>query len=487
MSFSFMPFLVILVALLNVVPIVVAGRNPRLRNRLMISGAALLFVLVASMLPAALRGEMFGLEIARLVPGASLKLRVDAMGIFFAMVASGLWLATSFYAIGYMQSLKEHSQTRFFAFFAVAIGAALGVAFSANFLTLYLFYEMLSLATYPLVTHDQTPEAHAAGRKYLCYLLGTSITCILPALVMVWVQTGSLDFADNIRTGVFSGEVPSAVIMTIYALCLCGFAKAAIMPFHGWLPAAMVAPTPVSALLHAVAVVKVGVFSLSRVMLYLFGVDTMNRLCLGTATVWIVSVTIVVASLVALTKDNLKERLAYSTISQLSYIILGVALLTPEGICGGLIHIVNHAVSKITLFFCAGAIYVASRKRNISEFDGLGRLMPFTFAAFGIASLSMIGAPPAAGFITKWYLFLGSMSAAQYGVMAVLIVSTLLNIGYFAPVVYRAVFAVPAPEDKNIREAPRMMLIPLCVTAVLSVLLGIFPKFFMTLVEGVLK
>ncbi len=362
------------------------------------------------------------------------------------------------------------------------------MAFSANLLTLYLFYEVLSLSTYPLVAHDQTEEAYAAGRKYLTYLLGSSIAFILPAIFLTYYYTGNLDFADNVRSGIFSGAVPPNVVRLIYVLCLFGFAKSAIMPLHRWLPAAMVAPTPVSALLHAVAVVKVGVFSTTRVMLYFFGVETMDSLGLGMPTAYFVSITIIVASMVALTKDNLKARLAYSTISQLSYIILGVALLTPQGISGGLIHIANHAFSKITLFFCAGAIFVASHKKNISDMNGLGRLMPFTFGAFAIASLSMIGAPPVAGFITKWYLFLGSLEAGQVGIILVLVASTMLNIGYFAPVVYRAFFASPmaGKSGEGLREAPLIMVIPLCCSAFISILIGFYPDFLMTFVKGVL-
>jgi multicomponent Na+:H+ antiporter subunit D len=259
------------------------------------------------------------------------------------------------------------------------------------------------------------------------------------------------------------------------------------MPFHNWLPGAMVAPTPVSALLHAVAVVKVGVFSTTRVMLYLFGVDTMAALNLGMPTAWFVSFTILAASLVALSKDDLKARLAYSTVSQLSYIILGVALLTPAGIEGGIVHIVNHALAKITLFFCAGAIFVASRKKNISEMKGLGRTMPLTFAAFGVASLSMIGIPPVAGFITKWYLLVGAMDARQMGIVAVLVASTILNAAYFAPVVYQAYFGT-SPDGEiptGVREASPALLVPLLLTAALSVAAGLYPEFFIHMIKGV--
>jgi multicomponent Na+:H+ antiporter subunit D len=273
----------------------------------------------------------------------------------------------------------------------------------------------------------------------------------------------------------------------LYIFCLLGFAKNGVMPFHNWLPSAMVAPTPVSALLHAVAVVKVGVFSTTRVMLYVFGTDLMGALNLGIPTAYFVSFTILVASIIALSKNNLKARLAYSTVSQLSYIILGAALLTDKAVQGGLIHIANHAFSKITLFFCAGAIYVAAHKKDISEMSGLGRTMPFTFAAFAIASLSMIGAPPVAGFVTKWYLLMGAMDASQIGIVIVLLASTLLNVAYFAPVTFRAFFG-KRPEGETfagIKEAPMAMVIPIMIAAIISVIIGIYPDFIMNFVKAV--
>ena len=307
-------------------------------------------------------------------------------------------------------------------------------------------------------------------------------------MVVIYVLTGNLDFANNINTGILPADANRWVVTALYACCILGFAKNGVMPFHNWLPSAMVAPTPVSALLHAVAVVKVGVFSTVRVMLYVFGVDTMQALNLGLPTAYFVSITIVIASIIALSKDNLKARLAYSTVSQLSYIILGVALLTRPGIEGGLVHIANHAFSKITLFFCAGAIYVATHKKNISEMSGLGRVMPFTFGAFALASLSMIGAPPVAGFVSKWYLLNGAYDAGSIGIIVVLLVSTLLNTAYFAPVVYNAFFGQPSREDTEHKygEAHPAMVIPLTITAAISVIIGLYPGLFMRFVHAVL-
>jgi len=261
------------------------------------------------------------------------------------------------------------------------------------------------------------------------------------------------------------------------------------LPLHHWLPGAMVAPTPVSALLHAVAVVKAGVFSTARVMLYVFGTDLLHAANLGRPTAYVVSFTILAASVIALTQDDLKLRLAYSTVSQLSYVLLGVALLTPAGITGGLMHIANHAFAKITLFFCAGAIYVVTRKKNISEMSGLGKTMPFTFGAFGLAALSLIGAPPAGGFISKWYLLRGALDAGTAAMLAVLVVSTLLNAAYFAPVVYLAFFGQPAgtgsaqPTASPVAEAHPALLVPLCLTAVLSMVLGLYPDLLLNFVR----
>jgi multicomponent Na+:H+ antiporter subunit D len=306
-------------------------------------------------------------------------------------------------------------------------------------------------------------------------------------MILIYVLTGTLDFTTDIRYGIFNPDLDKWLVIMLYVFCLFGFAKNGIMPFHHWLPGAMVAPTPVSALLHAVAVVKVGVFCTTRVMLYTFGLDTMTLLNLGIPTAYFVGFTVLAASIIALSKDNLKSRLAYSTVSQLSYIIMGVALLTEAGIQGGLIHIVNHAFAKITLFFCAGAIYVAAHKKNISEMEGLGKIMPFTFGAFAIASLSMIGAPPVGGFVTKWSLLVGSIQAHQIGILLILIASTILNAAYFAPVTYKAFFGKrPKNEPYNgIKEAPLSMLIPILIACTISVLLGIFPNVMMEFVKVV--
>lgn len=472
----------ILIPLLGAVPILLSDRRPNLRESWTILAGLGLFGSVVAMLPPILAGETLVFTIAEVLPGVPLQLRADGFGLFFALVASCLWIFTSIYSIGYMRALEEHAQTRYFACFAVAIAATIGVALSANLLTLYLFYEVLSLSTYPLVTHEQNAQARASGRKYLTYILGTSIGLVLPAMLIVYTLTGTLDFTVG---GILAGHASPAVVALLLVLFVIGFAKAGIMPVHAWLPAAMVAPTPVSSFLHGVAVVKVGVFSILRVIFDILGPDLLRSLDLGTALTYFAAITILAASLVALTQDNLKRRLAYSTIAQLSYMILGAAMLSASGMTGGVLHIAMHAFGKITLFFCAGAIYVASQKKYISEMDGLGRQMPITYLAFFLGSLSIIGMPPLGGFLSKWQLVIGAMQADQMVLVVVLLVSSLLNAAYFFPIIYRGFFAAPKEPvpAEGIKEAPLLCLLPLSVTALGSVALFFFPDLFLRLIQ----
>ena len=478
----------ILVPLFGSLAVMLTGKKrPNLRESCSVTAAVLMFAIIASMVPDILAGRTLHYGIFKILPGITVTLRADAFSMIFALAASFLWILAAFYSMGYMRGLNEHAQTRFNACFALSLFGAMGVAFSDNLFTLYLFYEIVSICTYPLVAHHQDQEGYDGARKYIVYLTSTAKAFLLPAMALIYVLTGTLDFATNISTGIFPPGVNATIVTILYIFCILGFAKNGVMPFHHWLPGAMVAPTPVSALLHAVAVVKVGVFSTTRVMLYVFGVNLMHSLNLGIPTAYFVSFTILMASIIALSKTNLKARLAYSTVSQLSYIILGVAMLTPSSIDGGLIHIANHAFAKITLFFFAGAIYVATHKKDISEMSGLGRTMPFTFAAFAIASLSMIGAPPVAGFVTKWYLLVGAMQAHQIGLLLVLLASTLLNVGYFVPVTYSAFFG-KRPEGERyegIKEAPLSMVIPIMIAATISVVIGIYPNFMMQFVKAV--
>ncbi|MDF1590445.1 MAG: monovalent cation/H+ antiporter subunit D family protein [Desulfobacterales bacterium] len=476
---SIKPLLAVLISLLIPILLMVSGK-PNLRETWTFVAAVAKFLIIVSMLPAILSGHQIEFTVARILPAVAIKFRVDAFGILFALVSSFLWIITSAYSIGYMRGLDEHSQTRYFCFFALSLSATIGVAFSANLLTLYLFYEMLSFATYPLVVHHQDSEARSSGRKYLLYIVGLSIAFVLPAMLIIYSKTGTLDFA---RQGILAGAASPSLAFLLLLLLLFGFAKAAMMPFHSWLPAAMVAPTPVSALLHAVAVVKVGVFSILRVLTGVFGTQFLSSLHMGEVVAYIAAFTIIAASLIALAQDELKRRLAFSTISQLSYIVLGAALLSPKGLAGGMIHIAMHAFGKITLFFCAGAIFVATGTKHISRMTGIGKQMPVTMAAFFIGALSVIGLPPTGGFISKWYLVLGTLEADQRLMLLVLLTSSILNAAYFLPIVYRAFFCAPqdALFDGKGREAPPWCLVSLVVTAVASIVLFFYPQPFVAL------
>jgi multicomponent Na+:H+ antiporter subunit D len=377
-----------------------------------------------------------------------------------------------------MRTLNEHAQTRYYLCFAITMSAIIGVAFSANLITLFLFYEIITFMTYPLVIHHETEDAYAAGNKYLFYLLVLSKAFFIMAIFLTYNVTNTFDFKPD---GIFPAGVSHTLLVLVFFLFLAGIAKAAIMPFHSWLPAAMVAPSPVSALLHAVAVVNAGVFCVLRVIFHVFGVDLMDEL-LGVMGAVFVSFTIVAASFYALTRDNLKARLAYSTISQLSYMILGATLATPSGMAAGIMQITTHSFAKITLFLCAGALYVTAHKTKISELDGIGKRMPWTMGAFTIGSLSLIGIPPTGGFVSKWYLLGGAIDAGRPVFVLVLLVSTMLTAAYLLPIIYQAFFKDPAPgSEAGVREAPLLMLIPLLVTAFCTLILFFWPSLYLDL------
>lgn len=478
-----LPLLITLAAPLG---IILARGNPNAREGVSFIAGIITFALVLSLVPDVLDGKIWTFTLFTLIPGVTVKFGVDGLSLIFALVASFLWILATSYNIGYMRALNEHAQTRYYFCFAVAIFGALGVAFSANIFTLYLFYEVITLFTYPLVAHHQDKEAYSGARKYLVYLMGTSKLFLLPAMIMTYVLAGTLDFhLGDVTTGIFPADANPTAVTVTYILFIAGLAKAAIMPLHNWLPSAMVAPTPVSALLHAVAVVKAGVFCICRVILSGFGLETMDALYLGIPTAYLAAFTIVAASAIALTKDDLKARLAFSTVSQLSYIVLGVALLTPMAVQGGAIHIAHHAFAKITLFFGAGAIYVATHLKQISLLSGVGRRMPWTFGAFSLAALSMIGAPPVCGFVSKWYLANGALEAGQVIILIALMASTVLNASYFGPIIYKAFFEAPAPGIRleDYREAPLSMVVPLFLTALISIFLGLFPDTFMGFIK----
>jgi len=452
-------------------------RWPNPREAVTLLTSVCLFLLVCSLHDDVLHGARPAIDLVEPLPGLKIGFEVEPLGMLFALLASFLWMVTSVYSIGYMRSHHEQHQTSYYSYFAVALGSVMGIAFAGNLFTLFIFYELLTLSTYPLVTHAGDNAAREAGRMYLGYLLGTSVILLLLALIWTWSLTGTLDFRAG---GILEGVVTPGTASILLVLFIFGIGKAALIPFHLWLPAAMVAPTPVSALLHAVAVVKAGVFTVLKVVIYIFGIDFLAEVPATHWLMYVAAATILLAGLVALRQDNLKLRLAWSTVSQLSYIVLCALLVTPLGIVGGALHIVMHAFAKITLFFCAGAILVATNKTRISEMNGLGRRMPWTMAAFTVGALSMIGVPPMAGFISKWYILLAAIDVQQMFAVGVIILSTLLNAAYFLPIVYAAFFrsAESNPEDGNKEargEAPLMLLLAIAVTATGTVLLFFFP------------
>ena len=474
--------LVLLIPLLGTVFIGLFRSRPNLREAATLITGTLLFLVVLSLWPEIMAGGRPHLTLGTPIPGIPLYLEVEPLGYLFSLVASFLWIVTSLYAIGYMRGHHEKNQTRFYIFFAVAISATMGVAFAGNLFTLFLFYEVLTLCTFPLVTHHQTEAAKKAGRIYLGILLSTSVGLQLLAIIWTYALAGTLDFRAG---GILDGHISAGAVPILLALFVFGVGKAAVMPVHRWLPAAMVAPTPVSALLHAVAVVKAGVFTILKVSVYTFGPELISGTGAADLLIWVAATTIILGSLVAFTKDNLKARLAYSTISQLSYIVLGALLANKWGIIGGGMHIAMHAFGKITLFFGAGAILVAAHKTEISQMKGLGRTMPFTFGAFFVGSLSIIGLPPAGGAWSKWFLGMGTLEAGQIGLLAVLMLSSLMTLVYLLEVPLKAFFAKPDEplEHEGVHEAPLPSLIAMGVTAAMTVGLFLYPEPLYRLLE----
>lgn len=476
-------WLPLLVPLIGAVLIGLTGRIPNLREAVTLVTAAILFGLVIAVTPDVLGGKRPSANLGEVLPGLRFYFEVEPLGMIFGLVASGLWIVNSIYSIGYMRGNNEKNQTRFYICFAVALSSAVGVAFAGNMFTLFICYEVLTISTYPLVTHSGKPEAIKGGRTYLGILLSTSIAFQLLAIIWTYALAGTLDFQQG---GILAGKTSGVVIGILLALYMFGIGKAALMPVHRWLPAAMVAPTPVSALLHAVAVVKAGVFTVVKVVVYIFGIDLLANTPEAQWLLYVAGGTVVIASIIAWNQDNLKRRLAYSTVSQLSYVILGAAILAPLSVMGAALHIAAHAFGKITLFFAAGSIYTAAHKTKVSELDGIGRRMPWTMGAFAIGALSMIGVPPAAGFVSKWYLLLGAFQVKAHFAIGVIILSTLLNAAYFLPIIYRAFFRAPSDpvQDGVHGEAPLPIVIALTTTAALTLLLFFFPDVPLKLAHG---
>lgn len=482
MSLQTMLLLSILLPIFATIGILTFRAKPNWREGATLSASFALLYVIFHLYQSLGQAEVTRLFLWELLPGLKISFVVEPLGMLFALVASLLWPVTTIYAIGYMRSHQEKNQTRFYLCFALAISAVMGVAFAENLFTLFIFYEVLTLSTYPLVTHAGTDKAKKGGRVYLGILLSTSIVFFLLAIISTWFVAGTLDFKVG---GIFNPDIDTGLASIILLLFVFGIGKAAIMPFHRWLPAAMVAPTPVSALLHAVAVVKAGVFTVLKVCVFVFGLDLLAVLPTTQFLLYLAGFSVLFASIIAMRQDNLKARLAYSTISQLGYITIGALLASSSGVIGGAMHIATHAFGKITLFFCAGAILVAAHKSNISDMRGLGRQMPLTMAAFFIASLSIIGLPPTGGTWSKWFLLMGTIDAQQWVLMTILMLSALLNISYLLPIPFHAFFSREKSADEIphgststmvVKEAPVPALIAITITTVACLVLFLYPQ-----------
>jgi multicomponent Na+:H+ antiporter subunit D len=471
---SVVPLIAVLLPSSAALLVLLTGERFRnLRDSWSTIAAVVMVAVVASMLPDVLDGRVPQTTIIELSPGIDIMLRADSAGMIFGLLASSLWVLASVYAVGYMRVEHEHKQTRFFVAFALSLTAAAGVAFAANLLTFVIFYELLTLFTFPLVTHRETESAIVAGRKYLTYTLSGGLMLIGGT---AWVHMLGID-GTFVAGGLLADEsISKATAWGLLALLMVGVGvKSAVMPLHGWLPSAMVAPTPVSALLHAVAVVKAGVFGVVRMLVFVFGAELLREIAAWQVIALFAAATLLIGSLLALRHDNLKRRLAYSTISHLSYIVLGVALVGPIALVGALLHIVGHGVTKITLFFVAGAINAHTHKENVSQLDGIGWQMPITMGAFTLASLSMAGIPPFVLFTSKFYLGWGATEVDQQIFMVVYLISGVLASGYLFPIIYRA-FWKRSLDHVGYGEADMRMVVPLAITGVLALFLGIAPN-----------
>lgn len=455
---TFLPFLILLTSLVPAtVTFFLDQESYRLRNTLNLGGALIKLGLIVMMLFAVEDGSNYDAAIA-LAPGLVLVLRIDALALIFISLSAVLWLLTTIYAIAYFGTKPR--QSRFFGFFGLCVASTSGIALSGSLISFFIFFELLTLSTWPLVAHKQDRASLQAARTYMLYALPCS-AALLVAIVWLESLTGPVLFEAPPD---FTGLDPVS-LRAIFALFIIGLGmKAAIVPLHGWLPAAMAAPAPVSALLHAVAVVKAGAFGVIRVVYDVFGVDRVAELGVGMPLAALASVTIIWGSLRALQQTEIKKRLAYSTVSQVSYIILGAALASPYGIIGGLAHLVHQGLMKITLFFCAGIYDERADVRAIDGLNGLGPRMPWTSTCFSVAAIGMIGLPPVAGFVTKFYLGLGAMQGDAPWVLAVLGASTLLNAAYFLPMLYRLWFAEPGPDAAG-DERVSALVVPAVIAA----------------------
>ncbi|OKY74674.1 MAG: NADH dehydrogenase [Desulfobulbaceae bacterium DB1] len=471
-------WLLILILLSSLVPGLIIFALPEKshgpRTLLNLGGAVLKLLLVLGLVVGIFRGSDFEMRWS-IMPGLELVLHSDPLSALFATLSTVLWLLTTVYAVAYLEDAPNRRQ--FFGYFSVCVTVTVGIALAGNLLTFLLFYELLTLTTYPLVIHRGTREAREAGRVYLAYTLSGGAVIFI---AVVWLQTiaGPLEFSAPSVLPALGPDYERSLVL-IFILFMAGFGvKAALVPLHGWLPRAMVAPAPVSALLHAVAVVKAGVFGIIRIVHDVYGIEFARQLGLLFPLSVLASISIIYGSICALREDDLKRRLAYSTVSQLSYIVLGISVAGPIAAIGGLVHLVHQGLMKITLFFCAGNLAETLGVHRISRLPGVARRMPLTMAAFTVAALGMIGVPPMVGFVSKWYLGMGGLDAGKLWVVGVLAASSLLNAAYFLPIVVSAWFGGqeekwPVERTFGRFETHWMLLLPPLVTAFVVVVVGL--------------
>lgn len=468
----FFPFIIaILIAILKL--------DTKKRNIFASVGIILNFLIVLSVFSFVGEGEI---HLFKLNEFLDIYFKIDKLSILFSLLVSILWIFTTFYSMEYMT--HEGKENRFFTFFSATLGVTLGIAFSGNLITLYAFYEFLTLATFPLVIHTDSKAALKSGKKYLIYSFGGA-TLVLLGMILLFSITNDTTFTPHGILGGLSADNKSLYIIS-YSVMFLGFGvKAALVPFHSWLPAAMVAPTPVSSLLHAVAVVKSGIFALIRMSYFIFGAEIIKELHVNIFLSILIVLSILMGSFLALHQENLKKRLAYSTISQLGYILLGIVILNEHAFVGALLHLINHAVIKIVLFFCVGAIMYTTHKTDISQIRGIGKQMPITMGCFAIASISLIGIPPTNGFVSKWALAQGGLTAGKIGFPAILLLSALLTALYLLPIITEAFFKKPDSETIVVQEAPKKMLVPIVMITIIVVLLGLFPNVVISFIEEI--
>ena len=467
---ALLPLLIVGTTLLSAAGIfLLRDDQVRLRAAVGLAGPAATLALVGVLIAGVRGGVRYETRLPFL-PGEDIVLQADALSVLFVALSAALWLATTVYALGYLRHGPNRS--RFFGCFALCVSATMGVALAGNMITFLVFYEMLTLATYPLVVHKGDPATLRAGRTYLVYTLSGGALVFMGTMLLHALQGGG-GFVVGGLLAQAEARPDAATLRVLFAVLIAGVGvKAALAPVHGWLPLAMVAPAPVSALLHAVAVVKAGAFGIVRIVYDVFGVSLAGDLGVLPWLGAVAAITIVWGSVLALRQDDLKRRLAYSTVSQVSYIALGASLAHPAAAVGAILHLIHQGIMKITLFFCAGAFAEVEGVKAVSRMDGLGRRMPWTMAAFTVAAFGMIGVPPTAGFVTKWHLAVGALEAEAGWVVAVLLLSSALNAAYFLPILSAAWFR-PPPDHPRPAPPPRLAVALMAAPPVVTGLLVI--------------